>query len=108
MIVARNTVAKLLETVPSNIEHLKQVESNVYIKLKDSEDELSMTLEEYQHCLQQLKSSKVQIDLRKFLTVFAVIGTFIYVTISAINLDIANSHNGQDNAMSIVESGVGN
>ncbi len=108
MLVARNTVAKLLETIPSNIEHLKQVESDIYIKLKDREEELSMNLQEYQYCLQQLRSSKIQIDLQKFFTVFVVIGTVIYVTISAIDLDLANNRNGQNNARLTIESSISN
>jgi len=90
MIISRNTIAILLETRPSNIESLKQVDNDIYIKLGDCEHELSMTVHEYQNCLDQLRSNKGHIDSANFVTIAIIIGTFVGMTISAVNLNLAN------------------
>jgi hypothetical protein len=97
MIITRNTIAKLLETTPSNIKTLKQVGNNIYIKLADLDLELSMTVQEYQNCRQQLRCYQQQIDSTKFLTIMIIIGTFLFMTISSINTDLANYQDSQNN-----------
>jgi|GEM_PF-2724591 len=90
MYLDRNLVAKLLETRPHNIKSLKQVESKIYIQLDDVPEELFMTLEEYQNCHRQLKSTSGQIDRSSFVTIMVIISTFIFATISAIDTRLAN------------------
>lgn len=97
MIITRNLVAKLLETTPSNIKTLRQVENNIYIKLGDLDLELSMTVQEYQNCRQQLRCYQKQIDSTKFLTIMIIIGTFLFMTISSINTDLASQEESQNN-----------
>ena len=88
--ITRNTIAILLETKPSNIKSFKQVGSDIYIKLGDLNDELSMTIQEYQCCSEQLRRNKKHIELNNFATIAIIIGTFIATTVSAINIDLAN------------------
>ena len=96
--ITRNIIAVLLETKPNNIKSLKQVDNNIYIKLGDLDDELSMTIQEYQSCLRQLRRDKKHIDLNNFVTIAIIIGTFIATTVSAINIDLATR---QDSSNSI-------
>lgn len=90
MFIARNTIAILLETKPHNIQSLKQVDNEIYIKLADSNDELSMNLQEYKSCLHQLRKNKAHIDRTSFLTIAAIIGMFVSVAISSIDSIDAN------------------
>ena len=96
MIINRNTIAILLETKPSNIKSLKQMGDDIYIKLGDLDDELLLTMQEYQSCSNQLRRNKGHIDLTNFVTIAIVIGTFIATTISAVNIDLATQQNLSD------------
>ena len=91
--ITRNTIAILLETKPSNIKSLKQVGNDIYIKLGDLDDELSMTIPEYQNCLEQLRRDKKHIDISNFVTLAIIIGTFIATAVSVMNIDIAKEQN---------------
>ena len=93
--ITRNTLAILLETKPSNVKSFKQVDNNIYIKLGNLSEELSMPVREYQNCLEQLRQNKKHINLNNFATIAIIIGTFIATTVSAINIDLANQ---QDSA----------
>ena len=95
MYIARNTVAKLLETKPSNIKSLEQVQSKIYIKLNNSEDELFMTVPEYQNCLQQLKRDREHVNYSSFVTILVIIGTLVFVTMSSIDTRLVNNDNFQ-------------
>ena len=91
MNITRNTIAILLETKPNNVKSFKQVDNEIYIKLGDSDDELSMTLQEYQSCLDRLRRNKGHIDCNSFLTIGVVIGVFVYVAIASTNANIVSN-----------------
>ena len=95
MYINRNLVAKLLETKPNKIESLKQFKSKIYIKLNGFEDELFITVLEYQNCLRQLKGDRKHIDNTGFVTIMAIIGTLVFATVSSINSNLANNDNSQ-------------
>lgn len=103
MYLDRNLVAKLLETKPQNIKSLQRVESKIHIQLHDLEDELFMTVEQYQTCCQQLKGNLGQIDRSSFVTIIAIISTFIFATMSSIDAKLANQTNSQTNIESVAE-----
>ena len=100
MIIARNVIAILLETKPSNIKSLKQVDNNIYIQLKNSPSELSMTVQEYQICQHQLRKNKGHIDYTNFLTIAAIIGMFVFAAISSIDTNIVGNDGSQSNQTS--------
>ena len=102
MIIAHNTIAILLETKPSNIKSLKQVDDDIYIQLGDCEDRLSITLQEYQNCLHQLRRNKGHIDRTSFLTIAIIIGMFVFVAISSINTNVASS-DSQTSSQLVIE-----
>lgn len=101
MIIARNTIAILLETKPSNIKSIKQVDDDIYIQLRDFSSELSMTVQEYQSCLYQLRKNKGHINRANFITVAAIMGMFVFVAISSINTNIA-SHDSSQTSIQLV------
>lgn len=103
MIISRNTIAILLETKPNNIKNLKQVDSDIYIKLADSENEFSMTVQEYQSCLNQLRRNKGHIDRTNFLTIATIISIFMFVTISSINSNLASNDPSQSHSQLVTE-----
>ena len=91
--ITRNTIAILLETRPNNIKSLKQVGNDIYIKLGDLDDELSMTIQEYQSCSEQLRRNKKHINIGNFVSLTMIIGAFMATTVSAINIDLAEGQN---------------
>ncbi|MCC0178802.1 hypothetical protein I4641_17675 [Waterburya agarophytonicola K14] len=95
MIITRNIIAVLLETRPNNIKNLRQIENNIYIQLRDCDNELSMTLQEYENCLQQLKSSQYHFDSTQFITIMAIVGTFVFVALSSMNANLIGEENSQ-------------
>ena len=100
MHIARNTIAKLLSTEPSNIKSLKQTEDNIYIKLTNSETELSITIQEYQKCRQQLRSNKDHLNRSNFMTITIIIGTLVLIILSSINAKVSNNEKPQDTTKS--------
>lgn len=91
MRIARNTVAKLLSTEPSNIQSLKQNQDNIYIKLANSETELSMTIQEYQKCRKQLRSNKNHLNRGNFITITIIISMLVLIILSSINAKVSNN-----------------
>ncbi len=98
MYLDRKLVAKLLETRPYNIKNLKQVESKIYIQLRDTKEELFMTIEEYQNCARQLKGNLGEIDRSSFLTIMTIISTLIFATMSSLDTRLGNNTNFQTTA----------
>ena len=96
MIVERNILAILLETRPNRIANIEQTENKIHIQLRGSQERLTMTVEEYEACYQQLKSSN-QMNAQNLVTVAIIFGLFITATISSMNTDLIGKSNSPDN-----------
>ena len=103
MIIARNTIAILLETKPNNIKSIKQIDNDIYIQLRDSKDEFLMTLQEYQSCIKQLRQNKGHIDRANFVTIAAIIGLFVFAAMSSISTNVVSNDDGQSHSHLITE-----
>lgn len=102
MHISRKMVAKLLETKPSNIKSLRQIEEKIYIKLRNSQDEFSMTIQDYRNCSQQLRCDREQIDYLKFVSIALVIGTFILLTQSSLKIALTNQSEAKTNTRLVI------
>ncbi len=102
MHISRKMVAKLLETKPSNIKSLRQIEEKIYIKLRNSQDEFSMTIQDYRNCSQQLRCDREQIDYLKFVSIALVIGTFILLTQSSLKIALTDQSEAKTNTRLVI------
>lgn len=97
MFVSRKAIAILLETRPNNIKDIEQIEDNIYIQLRDSEERFSMTVTEYQACFQQLRSNNHQINYQNLVTIAIVFGLFMTATLSSIDNSLIGDRDPSEN-----------
>ena len=103
VIIKRNILAILLETRPNNIKKIEQTENDIYIQLRDEEDRLSMTIGEYQNCLQQLKGNQYKIDRQNLVTLAIILSVFVGVSLASVNTSLISNENSQSNPQLTVD-----